>query len=147
MHAGSHSCWTSGGQGTIDCDSRTRKCTRGQGWVRRAGSWTEPHLGGCTEKRGWECNGKRIEKRDRKPLDWQVGRKPEPYDPKMDQNRGKEGKREWARWERWGLAIQCRQKVEQLSKGRPTTLLLPGCESSWGVISRHLSLSFCTLLL
>lgn len=33
------------GRETIDCDSRTRKCTRGQGWVRRAGSWTEPHLG------------------------------------------------------------------------------------------------------
>lgn len=32
------------------------------------------------------------EKRDRKPLDWQVGRKPEPYDPKTDQNRGNEGK-------------------------------------------------------
>lgn len=36
------------------------------------------------------------EKRDKKPLDWQVGRKPEPYDPKMDQNR-EEGKRGWER--------------------------------------------------
>lgn len=46
------------------------------------------------EKSRWECNGKRIKKkRDKKPLDWQVGRKPEPYDPKMEpkpRERGKE---------------------------------------------------------
>lgn len=68
------------GRETIDCDSQTRKCTGGQGWVRRAGSWTEPHLEPAVEKWSdvrmhrealageksrWECDGERMEERDK----------------------------------------------------------------------------------
>lgn len=81
-------------------------------------------------------SGKRIEKkRDKKPLDWQLGRNPSRTTRRWIKTEGKRERK------RWGLAIQCRQKVEQLSPERAGRRPAPACPRVELVISRHVPLS------
>lgn len=127
------------GRETIDCDSRTRKSTRGQGWARRAGSWTEPHLRAGRREvvrfedaprnvgRGKEPvgNGKRIRREEGQKTTrlagWEETRAVRPEDGSKPRG-GKERVGKIGVWR-----FSARQKVEQLSSESARRRFAPSC--------------------